>query len=35
MANMPQKEKIKENKHASIQQNQSDVNFLLLEDMMW
>ena len=34
MANMSQKEKTKENKHASIQQTQSDVNFLLLEDMM-
>jgi hypothetical protein len=32
---MPQKEKTKENMHAGIQQTQSDVNFLLLEDMMW
>jgi hypothetical protein len=35
MENMPQEEKTKENKHTSIQHTQSDVNFLLLEDMMW
>ena len=35
MANMPQKEITNENEHASIQQTQTDINFLLLEDMMW